>query len=336
VEASTRRLQILHGAIRRFFLDLVRRTELDSQEALDEWQRFSAVASEAIGEAQQNLQQLRTRSEASLNERCDTFEDQLKDLEARAARGLQAVFATWESINWRSLKAAVGRSGVWFSRSLQREFNFSRDIARAYLDLLPFAWEEFFGGHLRKLIDDTADGTRAELHKTGEGLKRAMAMLRNQPPGVRESIETSLGTADASFQLQAAEVRSNLTAHIQRTRQSLSTGMVATAATFMQPAFEQANNEPGGTGIKRRMLDALIRFAQANAPSLFIHMRKELVSGVAELRSAMKPQLSTLVSYGDRILNAFRQNIAVPSILPPERITDIEAALTHLPEMPAP
>src|SRR5207248_3026935 len=114
--------------------------------------------------------------------------------------------------------------GEWFSRSLQREFNFSRDIARAYLDLLPFVWEEFFAGHLTDLIDHAANGTRSELHKTAEGIKRALAMLRHQPPGIQESIETSLGTSDASFQLQSTAVRSNLVSQIQRTRQSLSAG----------------------------------------------------------------------------------------------------------------
>ena len=199
------------------------------------------------------------------------------------------------------------RNGEWFSRSLQREYNFNRDVARAYLDLLPFVWEDFFGNHLSTLIEEATKGTQAELHKVAAGLKGSMDMLHHQPEGIRESMETTLRTAGEAFQLQSGQVRAELTAQIQRTRQSLSAGMVETAAAFMGPAYSEAAADPGGSGVKRRMLDILATHAQRHAPGLFVNIRQELAEGVTVLRGSMVPQLARIVDNGERILGQFRK-----------------------------
>jgi hypothetical protein len=253
-------------------------------------------------------------------------------LESRAANALNAVFRSWEGIHWRSLQAAVKRGGEWYSSSTGREFNFSRDVARAYLDQIPFVWEEFFGVHLSALINDVSKGTQAELHKTAERIKGAMDMIQHQPPGIRESLEASLRAAGESFALQSAQVGADLTAQIQRTRQSLSNGMVETAATFMQPGYAEAAADAGGTGIKRRMLDKLTEYAIQHGPSLFINMRQELAEGVSFLQGSMKPQLAKLITYGEGVLQRFGQNTGNIEIVTPEVKGRIEAALTQLPE----
>jgi hypothetical protein len=107
--------------------------------------------------------------------------------------------------------------------------------------------------------------------------------------------------------------------------------MVETAASFMQPAYAEAAQDPGGVGIKRRMLTTLTHFAEKHAPSLFINMRKELADGVAVLQGSMNPQLSKLVAYGESILNQFRQNIGVIHVVAPELKSQMEEALKCLP-----
>jgi GTPase SAR1 family protein len=333
IEASCRRLQMLHERVRRFFLDLIRRVEQDSAEARREWQTLGEVAEQAISEGETALQHVRIRFEESLDQHCLAFEERLADLDARAALALKAIFTSWEGIHWRSLQAAVKREGEWFSRATGRDINFNRDVARAYLDLLPFIWEDFFGTHLSKLIEEVASGTEAELQKTAARLKGALDMLHQQPDGIRESMEASLRAAGESFQLQSGQVGAALTAQIQRTRQSLSGGMVATASSFMGPAYAEAGNDPGGTGIKRRMLDTLARYAEQHAPSLFINMRQELTEGVTVLQTSMKPQLSKIVGYGEGILDHFRQNMGGHQIVTPELREKLRDAVDCLPSL---
>lgn len=333
VEASYRRLQMLHEQVHRFFLNQIQSVELDTAAARSEWESLSKVSAQAVTDGQTALQNLRVRGEESLLQRCGGFETQLKELESRAARALRAVFATWETIHWRSLQAAVKRRGEWYSSSSGREFDFNRDVAHAYLDLLPFVWEEFFGTHLSALIADVSRSIQAELHKTAEHIKGAMDMIQHQPPGIRESMAASLHAAAESFQIQSGQVIAELTAQIQRTRQSLSGGMVETAAVFMQPAYSAAASDSGGPGIKRRMLDTLTTHAEEKGPTLFINMRQELAEGVTILQGSLKPQLSKLIAFGEGMLERFGQNLSGLEAVTPELKGQIEIALEHLPPM---
>lgn len=335
IEASYRRLNLLHDQVHGFFLNQIRAVDLDSSAARQEWAQLEIVGTRAITDGQTALQELRIRSEAALAERCSSFDQRLTELESRATTALRAVFRSWGVIHWRSLQAAMRRGGEWYSASTGREFNFSRDVARAYLDLLPFIWEEFFGTHLAALVADVAKNTQTELQKTAERIKGAMDMIQHQPPGIREALGASLRTAAESFALQSGQVGAELTAQIQRTRQALAAGMVETAAIFMSPAYSSAAADPGGAGIKRRMLDTLERYAEQHAPSLFINMRKELAEGVNVLQGSMKPQLSGLITYGEGMLERFGQNTG--HIEPPTAEVKglIEAALVHLPALPS-
>src|SRR5262249_54282925 len=154
----------------------------------------------------------------------------------------------------------------------------------------------------------------------------AIEMLRYQPSDISQSIETSLRTAGESFQLQSSEVRGALSAQIQRTRQALSSGMVEAASTFMQPAYTAAANCPGGTGIKKRMLEIVVHHAKQHAPKLFINIRQELTEGVAALQGSIKPQHAKLVRYGACVLHQFQHNMISHQIVAPEQIGKLRIA----------
>jgi hypothetical protein len=310
VEASFRRLRILHEQASRFFLDKICTIQLDNDQARKEWQDFARVSKRAIEEGGEAFKTIKIRIEESLRQRCQSFEVKLSELDGQAIKGLDAVFFSWQAINWRTLHAALKRKGMWFSVSLQREINLNEDIARAYLDLVPFIWDDFFGLQLAGLTDEVVKGSHEQLHKTAERLKGAMDMLRSQPAGIRESMEASLHTAADSFQLQSGQVRTAISAQIQRTRQALRTGIVEAAATFMQPAYDEAGKDPGGAGMKQRTLNIIVCHAKQHAPKLFINIRQELAEGVDVLESSIKPQLFNIVSYGTGVLERLKQNTA--------------------------
>lgn len=331
ISAAGVRLRLLREQIERFFFARIRTEESNSAAAKAEWANLVVVATAAITEGRQALAMLRVETEATLHERSAAFGERLAELETRAGRSLESTFTDWETINWRTLQATVKRRGEWQSTSLGRNFDFNRDIANSYLRLVPFIWDEFFGTHLAGLTTDVSKRAQAELHKTSEQIRGAMAMIKHQPAGIRDSIQTSVRTATEAFHLQSGHVRAELNAQIQRTRQALSSGMVATAAAFMQPAYARAAADPGGSGIKRRMLDILTGYARQHAPDLFINMRQELSEGVATLSGSMKPQLARLVAYGDGVLDRFRENMESRPEISPETRDRIRAALAQLP-----
>src|SRR5262249_34182805 len=123
IEACFRRLQILRNQARRFFLDRIERIEADSAVAREEWSDFVRVVSRSIDEGQQALDAIRVRATEALHQRRIAFDERLAELESRAAKNLTSVFESWQAINWRTLRSAVQRNGVWFSSSLHREFD---------------------------------------------------------------------------------------------------------------------------------------------------------------------------------------------------------------------
>lgn len=333
IKASHHRLSLLYEKIRNFFLNQVNSSKQQSAQIQKELKVLFAASEKAVNEGLTKLSHLKTQGNTRLRENCENFYQKLEEIQSRAQTSLTSVCQSWASINWRTLQAAVKRKGEWYSIAGQREYNFSRDVARSYLDLLPFLWDEFFSSRLSSLVMEIANNANHELQVVAKRIQGAMDMIRHVASGSRESLETNLRTAEETFQLQAGQVTAELRAHIQRTRQSLSSGMVETAAEFMAPAYQNAAADPGGAGIKNRILEVLSLHAGKHAPSLFISMRKELSEGVDILVSSLKPQITKLIEYGENILKRFAENMG--NIQPPtaqERDLMIDA-LERLPKL---
>jgi hypothetical protein len=108
--------------------------------------------------------------------------------------------------------------------------------------------------------------------------------------------------------------------------------MVEAASAFMQPAYSTGANFPVGTGIKKRMLEAIVQHAKQHAPKLFINIRQELTEGVAVLQTSIKPQHSRIVDYGASILDHFQRNMTTHRIVTPEQRGKLQIASSHLPQ----
>lgn len=335
IEAATLRLQGLRERVRRFFLDLTQRADQQSADAKREWQSFGVVASSTIDEGERGLRALRMRSEQALEQACTAFDERLRGLDARAIDALQTTVRTWEGIHWRSLLAAATRDGEWLSRATGRDINFNRDVAHTYLDLIPFIWDDFFGAHLARIVNDATEGAEAELRRVAATLKGALDMLHQQQDGIRPSLETSLRSANQSFGLKSGLVRAELTAQVQRTRQGLSGGVVATAKSVMASAYVVVRSDPGGSGIKRRVLSVLCSHAELKAPGLYVGIRQDLAEGVTVLRAALKPQLDQIVVQGEKVLSQFRYNIRAYEVVTPALRERARIALEQFPSIPS-
>lgn len=338
VETVRKRLELLYEQVRHFFFERIRQIERDSEEVQREWDDFVKMGAKALHAGRDALKKTRIRFAESLDQRCSEFERQVAGLDTRAIAGLKEVFERWDPpIAWNTLLSVAKAGGVFRSnaRGRERELNFNLDIARAYLDLVPFVLDDFFGAHLSELTREVSHGAHETLRMTAARITGAMSMLRHQPAGVGDSMEASLRTADESFQLQTGGTRAEINRHIRQARQALTSGMIGASADFMKPAYKQASAVPVGDGRKKKMLDILIQHAREHAPKLFIAMRQDLVEGVTELKSSMTPQLTRIVNYGSTILDQFEQNLSSHQIATAAQRPVLEAALGALPQMEA-
>lgn len=334
VEASFRRLQLLYTQANRFFLDRIRRAEADTALARAEWSEFVRVATGSLNQGQTALDEIKGCAAEVLHQHRVAFDERLTELESAAEKNLGRVFSRWDTINWRTLRAALEKNGVWYSVALGREFDLNRDLARAYLDLVPLIWDDYFGAQLAGLTDQVVNDTREELRRTVERIKGAISMLRHQPQGLQDSIETSLATASDSFKLRVGEVRARLAAHIQRTRQELASGVVESAQEVMRPAYSLAANDRGGAGTKKRMLALIANHARLYGPRLFLSIGQELAEGVGALEASMIPQLTRIVTYGAHVLDQSRQNTINHQVVGSDQLGAFRSALSQFPRAP--
>ncbi|MBU6303598.1 MAG: dynamin family protein [Verrucomicrobia bacterium] len=332
IEAAARRLNVLWEQARRFFLDLITWVEQSSEASRQEWSTLQQVAHHAIDQAGLILQQSRLEIGPKVRAQRHTFSERVQQAEQRAAIGLVSVVQAWGSLNWRSLRAAVSRKGRYFSSATGREIDLNRDLSRAYLDLLPFIWEDFFRQGLGAIVDDSVNETSEALKSTAIEIQGALSMLKQQPPGLSDSIRDSFGSAQVGFRLQSGQLKSAILAEIQRTRQSLSNGLIETATAGMQSAYEEAAREPVAEGIKGRMLEILGRHAREQGPPLFVNLRQELSDGVGVLLESMVPQTEHIVRFGEGILNRFRQNLEIGPSVDPESVSRFQRSLNSLPD----
>ena len=330
VLAAERRVQILYHKVRSFFSERIRRLDAETSESEQQWVHFSSIAEEALGFAEERMKEIRWKFDDLLKQYCSQFQLQLEGLEQRAKIELRKVFNQWEDIHHMSLRSTVDRFGEWHIRSRNKDIDMNQDVADAFLHLLPFVWEEFFGTQLSQLIESVASDTEANLQMTVASMKGSLQMLTHRPPAMYESLETTVQTAAESFDLQSSKVRSDLTASVRRTRQELSQGLVATVASSMTPAYIAAQNVEGGTGVKRRILDVLSTRTLQIASELYINLQKELRDGVDVLQASMKPQLSSIVGYGEKLVEQIRTNLGTQEVINPEERLQLQRAIENL------
>jgi len=63
-------------------------------------------------------------------------------------------------------------------------------------------------------------------------------------------------------------------------------------------------------------------------------MRKELAEGVTVLRGAMRPQLFSIVAYGENMANHFGENMGTTQTVDPGIRSRVEAAISQLSQPP--
>ena len=331
LESANRRLRVLYERARGFFLNRLQILEQADQTARAEWDKFCTSAVANIESSKGRIFKALMRAEENLQIQSKAFAEKLGDLDSRAKQNLGSVFEQWNSMNWRSLQAAIKRNGEWYSSSTARDFNLNRDVAHAFLDLVPLVWDDFFGKRLSTIIEELSREAQHAIESAADQVRGSVGMLSRQPAGLVDSMTQTLSNSSESYSLRSAKIQTDLAAQIQRTRQSLSNGLIGTSAAFMQPAYARAQNVDGGTGVKRRMLEPLMQHARANVGSLFVNMRKELAEGVAEMSAGLRPRLKELSTYGESILVQLQQNVRVRTISDQQHREQFKQALNTIP-----
>ena len=242
-------------------------------------------------------------------------------------------------MHWATLRATVSRDGSFVSPSSGRRYNLNEDVCRPLLDNIPFAWDDFFGAQLDKLLavskeklEGHADLFIAELQI--EALKSHLVEVQTA-----EAIQFELDVAKESLALQINSAKAALEQTIRQTRQELSGNITVTISTVMAPAYERAKDERG-KGLKQRIIAVLRHHADASVTEMFDTVQRDLSEGVGVLGGQLSSQLSRLEEYvlqqADRVLqNLVGTGIDTHGLDIEKTLKSIEAVLDDLDGDPA-
>jgi hypothetical protein len=95
----------------------------------------------------------RVREKAALrfDNRREPFSQSFKIASDRAKHGLEDRFDRWRGMHHMTLRATLVRDGEFHSSTGAR-YDLNQDIALLLLEAIPFAWDDFFGQHLKECL----------------------------------------------------------------------------------------------------------------------------------------------------------------------------------------
>jgi len=271
--------------------------------------------------------------------RRELFSEKLGGAVEKSKKQLGEVISNWNQMHWATLRATVSRDGSFVSPSSGRRYNLNEDVCRPLLDSIPFAWDDFFGAQLDKLLavskeklEGHADLFIAELQI--EALKSHLVEVQST-----EAIQSELDAAKESLALQINSAKAALEQTIRQTRQDLSGNIAVTISSVMAPAYEQAKRE-SGRGLKQRIIALLHHHAHASVTQMFDTVQRDLSEGVGILGGQLGSQLGRLEEYvlqqAERVVqNLVGDGIDTTGINLENTLKSVESTMTELDRHPA-
>ena len=318
------RLNILLEEIAFFFKGQQKALEKRRAEVTHQREEFRSRVDQPRKELDFELGQTKNYAEVNFESYQEIFDERIKTATSRASLELTRCLDSWTNLHWATLKAIIVRKGVYTSPSTGKRFDLNADIAEPLLASIPFAWDDFFGVQIEKIIE----GLRARLEKHGEIFLARIESEANLAQAFdNDTLQDLIGDVQLTrnnLKFQIEEALNGFRRTILRVRVELSDSITETIVKMMLPGYEKAKSE-SGSGMKKRILLHIQEHARKSAREMFDTIHRDLVEGVSELSLQFTDQIKKLSDFvaqqSDRVLH----NIGVTDIC--ARPTDVDAVL---------
>lgn len=294
-------------------LDQIDQVLLQEKVSLDRQQQMTAARRKEVAES---INSLRDFLDRGLSDHQERFGQQLvasRDVLAerigraidRGRADLSRTCDSWVYIHWATLRAICRRGGSFHSPS-SGYHDLPGQIAKPVLDGIAFAWSDFFGD---KLGNAMQIWTEKLLLLAGKHRNDVLANLAVFDTEATESLQTdmerALAHSDKLLHELLAQNRASVDQMILEQQRTLYETIPDQIQANMRDAFLAAANE-SGTGMKRRIIDALRRHAQQVSATMFEDAQTALTQGVGSLTHWLAGR------YGD-MAESIRKHTAAPT-----------------------
>ncbi len=210
----------------------------------------------------------------------EQFLSKLKPLFQSSIQGVRRTINCWRLIHSGTLKAIVGRDGVFKSPSTGKAYDLNSDLTDPLLNQLPISWECYFTEDLGRVREEFVNLIR----DAGIDFSRRAALIVELALNRNDDLlDKQLAWFQEKVALLAHTASSRLITAITERRRELANKVPLVAQQSMLPAYAAAKVE-SGLGMKSRILDGLEKTALSSAPAIYDTIQADLLEGLKEPR----------------------------------------------------
>ncbi|MBX7135130.1 MAG: dynamin family protein [Fimbriimonadaceae bacterium] len=254
-----------HAALHRKELSAGRRAEME---------RAVAAAREFLV---QRLDAARDAVARDLDAAHRSLREHVQKATERGRTELGRTLQFWGALHWCTLKAIARRNGTYVSKTGQ--FDFARDLSRPMLDQLTFAWSQFFGDQLKRIVADDSSRLIQTVQDHAQRLRELLSATGAEV--TLDVVDVAKGTREIlTHHIDQIEVA--LLEHIRVVQRNLHEQVPARVRATLEPGFIKAADQKG-QGMKQRMVDAIAGRAREAASDMFQDAEEALLAGVTAL-----------------------------------------------------
>lgn len=284
------------------------------------------------------LQRLLTFLRRDLSSHCEGFvqemtakhellDERLKRAFERGRAELQRVTESWGRIHWATLRAIVRRNGRYNSPA-SGQYDFADDISRPVLEMITFAWDDFFGDKMTHALTVWSDKLMVLADRHGnDTVREVIQQAGGDSKSLSDDLQNSLRVNERLIKEYVGQCQSDMSGKLRDVRSTLYEQIPRQVAANMREAYGAAEDE-SGTGMKQRILELLSGHARRVSKVMFDDSRDEIMAGVRTVTDSMATRYAKMAGGVSDRLSAPTANFlqgetqsepgadSVPSVLP--------------------
>lgn len=243
------------------------------------------------------LQRLLTFLQRDLVSHCEGFgqemtakhellDERLKRAFERGRAELQRVTESWGRIHLATLRAIVRRNGRYNSPT-SGQYDFADDISRPTLEMITFAWDDFFGDKMRHALTVWSDKLMVLADRHGnDTVREVIQQVGAESKSLSDDLQKSLEVNERLIKEYVGRCQSYMSGTLNDVRSSLYEQIPRQVTANMREAYEEAEGE-SGTGMRQRILELLSTHARRVSKVMFEDSRDHIMEGVRMVTDSM-------------------------------------------------
>ncbi len=256
----------------------------------------------------------------------ELLDERLKRAFERGRAELQRVTEGWGRIHASTLRAIVRRNGRYHSPT-SGKYDFADDISRPSLEMITFAWDDFFGDKMTHALTVWSDKLMVLADRHGnDTVREVIQQVGADSTSLSDDLQRSLAVNERLIKEYVGQSQSDMSGKLHQVRSTLYEQIPRQVAANMREAYQEAEDE-SGSGMKQRILELLSAHARRVSKVMFDDARDRIMEGVRMVTDSMSGRYSEMADGVSERLSVPVANFVQEEILSPDATDAVSTSL---------